>query len=109
MMEFDATKGEQLRDISLEQVERAADEAWMAAAWAAVLWACELRPGGEFTTDLIWWRLNKLGTVPPREPRALGPVILKAARLGLIERTDRTALTTRPQAHRGLVRVWRVR
>lgn len=108
MMEFDAEKGEQLKDLSIEQVERAADEAWKAAAWEAVLWACDLRRGGEFTTDLVWWRLHKLGAVPPREPRAMGPVMLKAKRLGLVRFAGRTVLTTRPQAHRGMVRVWEV-
>jgi len=109
-MEFDPEKGEELRDLSIEQVERAADEAWKAAAWDAVLWACQhRRVGGEFTTDLIWWRLDKLGAVPPREPRAMGPIMLKAQRLEFVEFTGRFVMTARPQAHRAPVRVWRVK
>jgi hypothetical protein len=43
----------------------------------------------------------------PREPRALGPIFIKAQRAGLIEPTGAFHRTTRPSAHRSPQREWR--
>ena len=71
------------RDESIAQVDAAADAAWRVTAKTA-LWAL-IRTGAEFSTDDLW----DGGLPKPREPRALGPVILAAKRKGYIVDTGR--------------------
>jgi hypothetical protein len=61
----------------------------------------------EFTTDRIWWELDRHGYERPCEPRALGPRMAVAERAGLIARTERTHCSIRAQAHRNPKRIWR--
>lgn len=69
------------RNDALVQVEAAADPDWMAEAWdALVLW---LQTHSEFFCDDIW----ETGLSEPREARALGPVILRASRENLMEKS----------------------
>jgi hypothetical protein len=89
------------RDAAIERVEAHADDDWKAAALAAVELAARTRE--TFTGDDVW----NMGLPKPREARALGPVMLGAARAGLITRTDEVRDSTQPGCHRGLVRVWR--
>ncbi len=107
--EFDHEKGAALRDESMAQVEAHADDAWKLAAWDALVRSVGIalaRPKAEFTTDLVWWCLNDAGAVPAREPRALGPVMKQAQRQGLISFTGRVSHTARPQAHKGMNKIW---
>jgi hypothetical protein len=94
----------------MARVEAHADAAWKVAAWLMLLMAIDTaleRDPPEFTTDLFWWWCDFSGVVPPREPRALGPIVLKAQRMGLIEDTGRVTHTARPQAHKAKVTIWR--
>jgi hypothetical protein len=91
--------GRDLRDQAVEQVEANADETWLQQAKAA-LWARILQ-GGEFTTD-------DLDAPRPREPRAWGPVMLAAARAGLIVNTHTTRQSSQPRCHARPKAVWRV-
>ena len=75
---------------------------WSAAAkWALVNVALEK---AEFTTDDVW----RAGLVPcPNGTnRALGPVLMAAAKAGIIERTDRTRNTEIVTSHARPKRVW---
>jgi uracil-DNA glycosylase family 4 len=70
------------RDTALAAVEDAADPDWMDEAWdALVAW---LRTHEEFFVD-DWWAGTQLAV--PRESRALGPIVMRAARQGLMEKT----------------------
>lgn len=70
------------RDAGMDAVATGADPDWMAQAWdALVAW---LQTHDEFFVDDFW-----VGTqlAMPREARALGPIVMKAAREGLMEKT----------------------
>ena len=56
-----------------------------------------------FTTDAVWDGLE----VEPTEPRALGPILMRAARKGLCEPTDQYRNSRRVQCHARPMRVWR--
>jgi hypothetical protein len=66
---------------ALGNVERGAGDEWNAYAYGFVL--DYLRSHAELVSDDLW----RAGLMPPREPRALGPVLLRAARAGLMHRT----------------------
>lgn len=107
--EFDAEKSEEAKQGAIQQVDQAAEALWKQNARAAVEEVCRMRPGGEFTTDAVWYVLEQMwNTEGPHERRAMGPVMLRAARDGLIAQTDRFQKTTRKQAHRAPLQVWRV-
>ena len=61
----------------------------------------------EFTTDRVQWELDRRGIEPPREPRAYGALMRKAAREGLMEKTDRVVPSVYPRNHRRPKAVWR--
>jgi uracil-DNA glycosylase len=65
------------RDVALTQVADAADPTWAAAAWDALL--AYLRTHETFFVDDFW---NETALARPRESRALGPIVLRAARKG---------------------------
>lgn len=69
------------RDGALAAVEAAADEAWKAEAWDLLV--TYLEQHAEFHVDQLW----SAGLSTPRESRALGPIILRAARKGLMVRS----------------------
>jgi hypothetical protein len=102
---FDADASRERREQGMEDADRAAREAWKAAADAAILTTAQAVP--EFTTDRIWWELDRQGYARPREPRALGPRMAVAERAGVIARTERTRRSIRASAHRNPKRIWR--
>jgi predicted SPOUT superfamily RNA methylase MTH1 len=89
------------RDEAVERVGRAAPAEWYGYALAVVQRLAERLD--DFTTDDVWQAL----TVRPPEPRALGAVMVTAKNAGLIEPTDRTRQSSRPECHARPVRVWR--
>lgn len=107
MTVFDPNEGEHRKREAIDRVELNADNRWKEAAAEVVRRVASDR--AEFTTDRIWALLEKdhpnLG--PPHEPRAMGAVMRKAAKAGLIEKTDRVTRTERPEAHRRDITVWR--
>ncbi|MFD3464838.1 hypothetical protein ACFWWM_00425 [Streptomyces sp. NPDC058682] len=69
------------RDAAIAQVDANADNAWKSYALGFI---AELSAAmDEFTTDDLW----DAGLIKPREPRALGPVMRRAAKRGLIATT----------------------
>lgn len=86
----------------LARVAAAADKQWFSDAYRSLV--LYLRHHDEVFVDDFW---EEVGLPEPRESRALGPVFLKAARAGLMEKTGvfrksiRSHLTEKP--------VWRSR
>lgn len=70
------------RDTALVQVAAGADPDWMATAWDALVRYLETHPTW-FSDD--FWAATTIER--PRESRALGPLVLKAAKKGLMEKT----------------------
>jgi hypothetical protein len=94
--------GRLARDKAMAQVEQAAPPDWKHEAFAAI--KAVAREHEQFTTDDVW---RHVGWQPP-EPRAMGPLMTHAARLGFIEKIagamregDRVVNHARPQ------QVWR--
>jgi hypothetical protein len=99
-----AAEGERRRDDAIDRVDENAQKDWKDAARVAVAALASLKD--TFTTDDVWKLLETQG-YQTHEPRALGAVMRRAARNGLIESTDRTRLSERPECHRRPVRIWR--
>jgi hypothetical protein len=95
-------QGDLLAQEAMQAAEDHADEGWLRAARQEI--AALAASGEPWTTDHVWYRLEQLG-VTTREPRALGALIRKAARDGLIRQQGYTP-TTRPEAHARPIPVW---
>jgi uracil-DNA glycosylase family 4 len=67
------------RDTAIAAVEANADDDWLADAYDELVVFLQRHP--QFFVD-DWWAETKLAE--PRESRALGPVVMKAARAGLM-------------------------
>lgn len=99
---FDAQLGAKLADDGIRRADEHADRDWKQEAYEAVAdlaLFCD-----HFTTDDVHERLAGATT---HEPRAMGAIMRRAARDGLIEATDRYVASDRAVAHRNPKRVWR--
>ena len=87
----------------LEQVEANANEAWKRAAMNAIRHLCTTKR--EWTADDLWDILagEEVGT---HEPRALGAMIVKAAKAGLCRSTGRYVQSRLPIRHNRPVAIW---
>jgi hypothetical protein len=99
---FDPDEGDRRRDESIADAERGAPPEWLTAARDIATAFIE-----PWTTDDLWHTLHERGIPGPREPRALGPVVINLYRAGLIEPTGRMVRSQRPVAHRNPKREWR--
>lgn len=105
MPTFDLAAARIARDEALGRVDDHADERWMLAAENAIEHVAEQRE--QFTTDAVWHVLQQRGVPEPREKRAMGAAMQKAARRGRIERTNETKESVREACHARDIRVWR--
>lgn len=103
-MEIDLTKLEGIKDRAVYVAGAFADAAWVNEATAAVEVLCRL--GNDFTGDDVWRLLAGTNARTP-EPRALGAVITKFAREGLIYPTGYYRKSIRKESHRRPLAVWR--
>jgi predicted neuraminidase len=87
------------RDRALRIVEENADERWKEQAIYVVEQLARHRP--RLIADDV---LRLVGY--PREPRALGPVMMRAKKEGWIEPLDQWIQNPEPQAHARPVRLW---
>lgn len=87
------------RDVALQRVDDAADVDWKELALEAVRITAVRLP--EFISDDVW----ATGLPRTREDRALGPVFLRASRLGYCQKTDRVRPSVR--SHLSGKPVWR--
>jgi hypothetical protein len=74
--EFDTTNP------GIESGYRASPEAWREAALEAVKEVASR--GVPFATPQVWDLLDRWGVTPPKEPRGMGGVMVRARKLGLI-------------------------
>jgi len=93
--------GRKLRDQALERVEGNAKADWTQQAFEVV--TALARSGRPFTPDDVW----AAGLPRPREARALGPVMMRAVKSGLIEPTGEWINSKQASQHATPVRVWR--
>jgi len=71
-----------------------------------VLECCNKKaPFGTFTTDDVLKLMDK--AVTTHEPKAWGAVMLRAAKIGWCETTDRYGPSDKTSSHRRPKRVWR--
>lgn len=95
------TQAKSLRDDSLVKVEEHAPEDWKTRAWTALVE--HLRRNEEFFAP-DFWRVS--GLEKPREARALGALIMRAAKEGLIAKVG-FRQSTDPRSHLCPRAVWR--
>ena len=86
------------RDEAIERADRGAAEQWKNAAIDLIR---QMPAGKTFTADDIWFQLSDISN--PREPRALGPVILSAVKKKIIRKTGEYRQAVRRHATPGPV------
>lgn len=86
----------------MEKVYENADPEWLALAERAVLAVSKEK--GEFTVDDIWELIPAC-----REPRALGAIIRRMSKQGIIVATGRYKESSRSACHHRPVLIWRKR
>jgi len=101
---FNAQKSAAKRDQAMEQVEQSAEEEWKEVAYDTVIEVARVRQ--TFTADDVQEKLDKK-PVHTHELRALGPVMLRAARDHVIEDSGTFTRTTQVKCHRMPRRIWR--
>lgn len=84
------------RDQAMTQVDQAATDEWKDHARRAVWWCANHR--ATFNVDDVWDRLEATGVPSPPEPRALGPVLMRAVRAGAIRDTGQMDKSRRRHA-----------
>lgn len=89
---------------AIERVERNASLDFLVFARTVALRIASAQQNG-FTTDAIWEVLDAAGVKPP-EPRALGAVMQKLAREGLIRKTGEYVDSCRAACHGRPVPIW---
>jgi hypothetical protein len=100
-------QGHARKQAAIAQVGTSADPVFKAAAVRVIRDLCAQQQ--ELTADDVWIALERLGATQTHEPRAMGAVMQYAARLGLIEATNRWQESVLPQRHARPVRVWATR
>jgi hypothetical protein len=90
---------EEARDEAIAQVGKNAPADWFERALEAIARIAALN--FYLTTDDVWDKVDS-----PPEPRAMGAVMEKARRRGLIKPTDRTQKSRRRECHARPLRVW---
>lgn len=93
------------RDASMEQAEANADVLWRLAAFDAIVAVAREQPF--LTTDHVVERMRP-GGAQTHEWRALGPIMLRAAREGVIKKSGLpSVLCRRRSRHAAPITVWR--
>lgn len=101
---FDEDKADELKAQALGRVEVPAKR-WIDVALPHVIdIAYEV---DEFTTDRVEWQLARAGVPSPKEKRAMGALMRKAALAGYICKTNRTHISVMPSNHRRPKAIWK--
>jgi hypothetical protein len=93
-------EGQRARETAIAASCRGVDADWIARALLAVQTAA--LGSDTFTTDDLWAYVEL-----PREPRAMGAIMIMATKAGFCEASDRTVKSTRPNCHRRPLRIWK--
>jgi hypothetical protein len=98
------------RNIAMRQVDANADLDWKEAAMQSVAVICkELGFGAYFTSDEVWAKIESdFPNATTHERKALGPIMAKAARSGLIRKTGQYRESRREACHARPVALWKV-
>jgi len=95
------TEGEKERNRGMRRVSAGVSEEWKAEALTKLFYvACER---AQFTADDVWDR----GCAKPDEPRAMGPIFMRAKSLGWIVPTENFAASRYTTQHARPIRVWK--
>lgn len=103
VLEAEAAKAQGMATAELHATER-----WMLSAMVTVLFCADTLP--EFTSDDVWEVLRNAKADPletERNPKALGAVMLKAAKRGWIEKTGMVRNSKRKSLHASPRTIWR--
>jgi len=94
--------GDELKEQGIAAVDANASAAWKKLALDAVQSLAVNRD--KFTSDDVW---EVLGNSTPLEPRALGPIMRRAAAAEWIEPTADFIMSSKFTNHRRPIRVWK--
>lgn len=94
---------ESLTQESIDRAEAHADAIWTMEAHKAVREVAKRQ--GVFTTDAVWEEIERTGAFT-HEPRALGAVMLRAIKDGLIMATGAYRKSRRTSCHHRPIRVY---
>jgi hypothetical protein len=97
---FDLDTSRRFTEAAIQRAEKGAGDDWNERALEAVRKVAEQQ--SHFIVDDCWVFVEE-----PREPRAMGAVITKARKLGIIAATDEYRPSSRVSAHSNPRRVWR--
>lgn len=89
---------------AINSADAGANETWKEAALKTVELLARSRE--IVTSDAVVTAMENL-PVRTHEPRALGPIMLRARKMGLIEKTNEFIPTERDTAHGSPMRVWK--
>lgn len=98
---FDLTEARRRRDEALDAVAAAAPQEWRERAYETVCAVASRQ--AYFAADDIW----AAGLEKPHEPRALGPVMMRAVKEGVCEATAYTQHSKSVTQHSQPIRVYR--
>ena len=93
---------DQLTEV-LEQTADNAAELWKASVMGAIVDLAVTRQ--PFTADEVHQLVDQTGYTTPTE-NAMGAMFARAARAGIIKTNNQYRPSTRPEAHRRMVRIW---
>ncbi len=90
------------KEEAMQQAFDNADNSWKTAAYATVVRVATRQR--DLTTDDVWEAIPE--NFQTHEPRALGPIMVLAARNRIIRKTGTWVETARAAAHQRPVAVW---
>jgi len=98
------------RDEAMAQADHGANDIWKDSALSCIRAICkDLGFGTGFTTDLVWTYLERdFPGAHTHEPKALGPIMARAAKMGLIRKTGTWKESERAECHARPMQVWNV-
>jgi hypothetical protein len=106
-LRFDAKAAKRAKEQAIAQVESNTSEEWAEQAEAAIIVCANCYTEGGFTSDDVWWQLDFYGAKKPHIKDALGPVMLRLRKAGVIKCTGEYRASERPESHGQPKRVWR--
>lgn len=105
-----AARDEAVRTVAASEAPfvAVAFEALVAVVNRERLWAREAGMARPITSEDVWAKMTDQGFSKPAEPRAMGPVMLRGVREGLIRPTGRFVTSTMRTRHAGPIREYEV-
>jgi hypothetical protein len=101
---FDAKGGIADRDEAIERVNANADPEWKRHANIIVRELAQTRQ--PFTTDAVWRELIVRGIEGPHEPRAMGAIMIKLQKIGVIKALEDHRPSAWRLCHRRPKQLW---